>query len=67
MKIFYLVWCRETGYAHYEHDSLKSAEAEAERLARHHHPGRKFFVLEVKSAVVKNDVVWEKNNDGIPY
>jgi len=66
MKIFYLVWCRETTYTKYEHMNLNSAEAEAERLARKH-PGRKFFVREVKSAVVKTEVVWEKIDDGIPY
>ena len=43
------------------HPSKKSAQNEAERLAKLA-PGREFVVLESLATVVKSDLQWEQNN-----
>jgi hypothetical protein len=41
---FYLVWCENGGEPRQKHDTLQSAEREAERLAKVH-PGMPFCVM----------------------
>jgi len=64
---FWLVW-RDGGWApQYKHDSRKSAENEAERLAREN-PGQDFYVLMPVSRTVKSDVVTERFfDDELPF
>lgn len=67
-KEFWLVW-NERGHAPtYKHDTLVSAKAEAERLARNN-PGHSFHVLSLYGTCAKNDVLWSTTRmaDDIPF
>ena len=55
-KPFWLVWHLDGGVPSYKHESRRSAESEAERLARLHR-GQTFVVMESMCGKVSNDVI----------
>lgn len=56
---FYLVWCDGGDSPRHKHNSITSAENEADRLARLN-PGKEFFVLIPSSKTVERRVVIER-------
>lgn len=59
---FWVVWQPESGAPHRRHDSLESAQAEAERLAEATQT-RSFYVMEAISVAKKISVVTTKLTD----
>lgn len=53
--IFWCVWHESGGTPIVKHKTLKSAEDEAQRLARLH-PARRFVVMQAVSGYVTNDL-----------
>lgn len=54
-----MVWRKSTRDISYEHTTIASAKAEAERIARIH-AGGEVYVLKQIAVVKLNDVQWEK-------
>lgn len=62
MKVgYWFVWCHNGGGPTYKHQTLESACAEAERLARLN-PGEEFHVLKSVRSVMKTDVAWSDHS-----
>lgn len=66
MEKFWMVWRDDSSAPTVQHPSRKSAEIEAERLARAN-PGKRFVVLEsVKFCTIDNPIHWY-DTDEIPF
>jgi hypothetical protein len=59
MKATFYVYNPNTGYTRFSHPSQKSAEEEAERLAKQN-PGTSFLVLAAISSCISRDIVWDR-------
>lgn len=59
MESKYMVWRKETRQISYEHLTIESAKAEAERIARIN-GGEEVYILKQIAAVKLNDVQWKK-------
>ena len=67
MEKFWLVWRIDGDSPSFRHASLKTAKAEAERLARAN-PGCQFYVLSAESRVrIQEPLEWEELSDGITF
>lgn len=62
---FWLVWNPQGRSPVYRHGSLKSAQAEAARLARNN-PGEEFYVLATVGRCKAVDVIWTEI-DELPF
>jgi len=66
MEKFWMVWCENGGTPTAQHQSLRSAETEAARLARIA-PGKNFVVLEsVKFCTIDDPIHWY-DTDEVPF
>ena len=66
MEKFWMILNKNGSRPTVEHNSLNSAEKEAERLAGLN-PGQQFIILEsLKYCEIKNPVIW-KDTDELPF
>lgn len=65
-KGFWLVWSKNGSMPRHEHESSRSAQTEAARLARLHH-GERFYVLRATSYIVVNDITTVEFEDEPPF
>ena len=59
MESKYMVWRKSTRDISYEHATIESAKAEAERIARIH-AGGEVYILKQIAVVKTSDVHWER-------
>lgn len=63
---FWMVWCVDGSFPRVQHGAKGDAEREAQRLARAN-PGKRFVVLESRSAFEANDLTRVAYEHPIPF